>query len=507
MGESRAYKVEKDYGEFQVVLFGREGPESCFDIRLKLKPTPLQELASGLERYCTEQGIDIHPGLNFGAGTDEGRHERKEYHLQEGKLEVLEFSHNLPSRLNIEGTKDNAADAIKEAKTSYQRLRAFVQSLGYDTSEFDSYIDSFGLSDLREHPWTPPEVHYVDIGMLNPDKPGEGREAQLRGTPNFYGGIAEQAESGLGALLRDTFKGFGLLGDGSEMDTTFAKAIAGLRKEKIRFNCPDCNQTHMLNRKGTPDGTPSLYSRIVQEEAETGEQKELSPVLVNALMSEATLYSYRIAAFEGEKNYKGVSMDVERVIRILDYLIEHLPDTKKMEDIREKALNGRAKAEIKRAKAGAELALKEGDFERALRCYSRAKEFMRDFYTNVHKLEPTAEFIEMHVRRAYEIVNKDSSLELGIGLQIAIESEMERIKEFLTIEGLPNKSTEYSPSELTLDQQIPALEAELEELVKREEYEQAARVRDNIKAAKEKLDERQREDPLELEKRYVHVMF
>lgn len=275
--------------------------------------------------------------------------------------------------------------------------------------------------------------------------------------------------------------------------------------EGIELKCPSCNDTHILRRNGTPDGRESLYTRIIQEELRAGKKfaAGMPSDIVDALKYEVSLYSHRSLAFEQEVNYENALMDTERAIRIMDYLVEHLPETSKRKDAREKVLNQRAVAETKRAMAGAKLATWKGDFSRAFRCYSRAEAFLIDFYTNVHKLDPTAEAIETPEELAYELIQKSPSLGLMRTLVGIIEREKQET-EFVRHSGVVREqSTKFSPDELPLDQQISAFEAQLESLVDKEDYEEAAKVRDKLAEAKALLEKRQREDPLELEKRYV----
>ncbi len=453
------YSILKEYGTFRVVLFGTEGIENKINLKILLAPVPMNDMASGLEKHCEGFGIKLDADSKGDNPHNLSRY--RYYQVMGHSVELNQVYDDEPaSSFRIECRKGSLEAAVQDLKAMYALLSPYIQSLGYDTSYFDEDMRALTVDDFRRHP-----IHGSNLSGL-------GSLADDLALDDDYTPPERQVVS-IGELLASVIELAGLAG----------------------FSCG-------YSREGTPDGMPSFYAAHVRQEAEKDRKsKRIPDADVDSLYHEAWRYSQRSQVFSDHGDFDRARMDTERTARILDYIISRRGHEVPHRGLRRGILNLRVTTESNLANIKAQESVRNRDFELALRYIQRATDFLKMFYSSIHQ---TYKVNEDYSPSGYAVPEVDwgsRNIESGV-LDLLASAKKGVLVERYKSRGHDN-STEFSPSELTLDEQVKFFEEKMNELAKKELYKGAAKARDRLRAAKELLEKRQREDPLELERRYV----
>ena len=206
-----------------------------------------------------------------------------------------------------------------------------------------------------------------------------------------------------------------------------------------------------MNAQGRPDGkrpfgAPSLYehhlNRLKQHKAKEGSDEgfALSPEDVAKLQLEALQYHHRYICLLQLEEYEGVVRDSERNLAVFDFVEEHAES----EDMIWSLQQFRPQVLMVQTRAKATLRLGKDDFKGALGEIEKGIEKIRDFYQKYSRLDLLEQSAE-------------------------IQSLQHWLEDVTTKRPLSKREK---------------LEMDLNEAVRREDYERAARVRDQLRNLK-----------------------
>lgn len=159
MPEEKQYDIRKRYDWFSVQIFGAEHDDrfeediSSLEVRFHLTHLDMEDLTDRLVRFCGETGIGLERW--FSKESIGGTYRDTKYLTQDGILVLTEFDESsvsgAKSLVNVCAQEPSMPEAIEKAKEMYSRFIAFIQSLGYDTSEIDQYIAGLDMAELSKY--------------------------------------------------------------------------------------------------------------------------------------------------------------------------------------------------------------------------------------------------------------------------------------------------------------------------------------------------------------------
>jgi hypothetical protein len=201
-----------------------------------------------------------------------------------------------------------------------------------------------------------------------------------------------------------------------------------------------------MNAQGRPDGKrpmghPSLYDFYLSKHQTSKKEFTLSPEDCSRLQLEAFQYHHRYICLLQLEDFDAVVRDTDRNLKLFDFVEEHAES----EELAWSFQQFRPQVLMIRTRAVAAKKLETKDFKSAIHEIENGLQSLRDFYSEYSRGDMA-----------------DQSPEV-----FSLQNWMEEL----------NKHRPLSKRE--------QLEAALDEAVKKEDYEQAAKVRDELKNLKE----------------------
>lgn len=486
-GARFTYSVKQDYGEINVAIKGSENPVlSTYELTITLPgdSAPIDKSIDHLLRQtdlfseCVrtqEIEMQITPENTAHIGHD---HVHSYYKLDMQPDTFInvssQYMHDAPvTKVTIRSNNEhgNIERAILSAYEGYKIAKTAIQEHGFDLTEANKYISAFGATDLRQNPVRNDLERYIDHNAPLPPKAKAAAERVFADAEN-----AEYA--------------------GKEIQFPDSPTISIQIGDK---------EPEIYNRTGQPSPRKSKYVQLMRDDPDLIDLHKQSETTIERtidfLIKEAEDYVNRAAAFQIERNYTEANMDYTRASRILDIAIKAATSPKAYPTTKYEALLKLGATDLNRAVAASRAAELAQDTGLATRIAARAEKWLKPFYESiVASLETQHQDITTSViaANAYTTEIIDNTY-FGEIRKLEVEAKKDRDKALLILKkikftnssatrDLNDKTTEFSPQELDLDSRLGYFSD-------REMFEEAAQVRDRI-------NERKKEDPLELEKRY-----